>query len=791
MHDAKTPEKRLNLLICLFLVAGILAVYGQTAHHAFVNYDDELYVTRNESVQAGLTLKSMGWAFTTLDVSNWHPMTWFSHMLACQLFDLYPEGHHLFNLFLHLTSTLLLFHVFRKMTGSSWRSGFVAALFALHPLNVESVAWVSERKGVLCTFFWMLAMWSYIGYVERPKAYRYALIILFFVLGFMAKPMIVTLPFVFLLLDYWPLDRFRPAQHGIDDGSKPRSIDLRPMWEKIPLFVIVALMGVVGFLAQQKGGALSLFEVLPLRERLSNALVSYVLYLWKMIWPGCLAVFYPHRPIPAWQTIGACLFLAGISLLVTVQRKRRPYLTVGWFWYLGTFVPVIQLVQVGLHAMADRYTYIPLVGIFIMVAWGVSDALAKWRLRKPALVTAGLSSLLVLAAISWLQVRHWNDSMALFEHALRCVPNNYVAHNGLARALEVEGKTDEALGHFEEALRIKPSFVDARYNLARFLAAQGRVNKAVRQYAETLRRKPDFVEAHINLANILSENGKMKEAVFHYSEALRIRPGYARAHYNLGNALAKEGKTHEAIREYEEALRIKPDDANTHYNLGNVLSNVGKTEEAIGHYEKALRIRPDFVEARVNLGNTLAGEGRGREAVKQYTEVLRIRPEHAKAHLNLACTLSAQGRLSEALYHFSEALRIQPNDAYTHYQLGNALSKGEKTDEAIHQYGEALRIRPDFAEAHINMGAELAQQGRTDEALRHYHEAITINPGARAYAYYNMACLHAKQHQVDKSIEALKKATQSGFHDWDLIRTDKDLENIRGASDYKDLISDH
>ena len=782
-------KRRLNLWIYLFLTVATLIVYWQVINHEFVNLDDESYVTRNTHVQAGLTLKGAIWSFKTLDLSFWHPLTWLSHMVVCELFGINPLWHHLTNLILHLASVLLLFRVFLGMSGNPWQSGFVAALFALHPLNVEPVAWVAERKGILCIFFWMLTLWSYLRYLERPKIPNYLLILFFFVLGFMAKPMIVTLPFVLLLLDYWPLRRFQSGKPVDGRSSGAKSFDPRLVWEKIPLLFLVVLMSIIGYFAQQSGGALSTMEALPFGIRISNALVSYVLYLWKMLWPSNLSVFYPHEAIPGWQAIGAGLFLAAVSLLVVAARKHRPYLAVGWFWYMGTFVPVIQIVQVGMHSMADKYAYIPLIGIFVMVAWGVPDLLTRSFRSKKVLVSAGGICLIILAVITWKQLGHWANSMTLFQHSLRVVSNNYVGHNGLARVFETQGKTAEAISHFEEALRIKPGFRDGRYNLARILAAQGKHNKAIRLYSEVLEKRPGFVRARINLANILAEQGRIDEAISHYNQALQVKGGNANAHYNLGNALALAGKTEEAIKHYLNALRLDPNHANAHYNLGNALAKQEKPEDAIRHYSEALRVRPDFVEAMINLGNTLGKEGSTETAVKHYMEALRLRPDYAKAHWSLAFAFSKQGRRDEAVKHFYEVIRLMPDDPYAHYSLGNALSEDGKGEEAIRIYSGALRIKPDFAEARMGLADALAELGKTDLAIQHYHEAIRINPSAAPVAYYNMACIYALQDMVERSIACLDKAIKSGFHDWHLVKTDNDLQNIRGTSSYKELIS--
>ena len=440
-------------VVCLFLVIGILAVYWQVGNHEFVNYDDKDYITENQHVQAGLTLKSIAWAFTSTYASNWHPLTWLSHMLDCEIYGLNPRGHHFTNVFFHILNSILLFLIFKRMTGAFWKSAFVAALFAIHPLHVESVAWAAERKDVLSTFFCMLTMGAYILYVENQGIKKYLLTVLLFTLGLMAKPMLITLPFVLLLLDYWPLGRFNK-----------RSPALQLIWEKIPLFVLTAVSSIVTFLVQQK--AMSSLEVFPITARIFNALVSYLSYIVKMIWPFHLAIFYPYPGMPpVWQIAGACLLLVFISCIAIRTVRRYPYFAVGWLWYLGTLVPVIGLVQVGLQSMADRYTYIPLTGIFIIIAWGIPDLIAKWRYKKIGLFITTTTLISILMICTWSQVGCWRNSITLFSHAINVTENNSVAHNNLGSAFADQGKASETIKHYAEALRIDPMYADAHYNL--------------------------------------------------------------------------------------------------------------------------------------------------------------------------------------------------------------------------------------------------------------------------------------------------------------------------------------
>ncbi len=607
---------RRDVLVCLFLIVINLAVYWQTRNHEFVSYDDNAYVTENPHVQAGLTRQTIIWSFTTTHVANWHPLTWMSHMMDCQFYGLNPSGHHLTNVWFHLVNTVLLFLLLNRLTGASWRSGFVAALFVVHPLHVESVAWVAERKDVLCTLFWLLTMWAYIYYVEKPRLHRYLLTLLTLGLGLMAKPMLVTLPFVLLLLDYWPLGRFQAGPAGSNDQGqvqvplnsvRTRSPSSRLIWEKAPFFVVSLASCAVTFLVQQKGGAVETVEAFPLTIRIGNALVSYVSYMGKMIWPQNLAVFYPHpgTSLPGWQAVAAGLLLIFITIGVIRAGRKRAYLTVGWLWYLGTLVPVIGLVQVGAQALADRYTYVPLIGLFIMISWFIPDLLAGWRHRGIVLGGAAVTVVSALMVCTWMQLQHWKNDITLFEHALKVTANNYLAHDSLGNALAQKGMLEKAIAHYQEALRINPNLVNTHNNLGVAFLKRGEINRAIAQYYQALRLKSDSAETHNNLGVALFNLGQLDRAIGHYLTATKLDPYFSKAHNNLGNALARKGKLNEAIVHYSRALELKTNYPEAHNNLGVTLAQQGKMDEAIIQFDQALRLKPDYAQARTNLGYAL------------------------------------------------------------------------------------------------------------------------------------------------------------------------------------------
>jgi len=661
----------LFLLLGLFLIILTFATFEQVRTCGFINLDDGTYITDNRPIQDGLTLESVTWAFTTTHAANWHPLTWLSHMLDFQLYGFNPSGHHLTNLAFHIANTLLLFLVLRRMTGTLWRSCFVAALFAVHPLRVESVAWVAERKDVLSGFFWMLTMWAYIRYVERPGLNRYLLALLSFTLGLLSKPMLVTLPFVLLLLDYWPLGRVQFGQ--LSGGRKSHAsksmnpgdqklIAFRLVLEKAPFFVLSVVSSILTFFAQQKGGGIVSLEYSPFESRVANALVSYVSYIAKMIWPRHLAIFYPYpETFPLWKVAGAVLILSFITFLAIRAVRKYPYLAVGWFWYIGTLIPVIGLVHVGFQAMADRYTYVPLIGLFIIIAWSLKDVFVGWRYRRGVLSISAGMLLSILMIVTRLQAQHWQNDVILFEHSLAVTSNNFIIHDALGVSLMRQGRIQEAIVHYTRALRIAPNFAKAQHNLGVALERQGRAQEATVRYVEALRIKPDLVEAHNNLGVLLASQGKIQEAITHYTEALRIKEDYADAHYNLGLALAEQGKIREAVVHYTEALRIAPDFAKAHYNLGVILLSQGKTQEAIFHYAEALRIEPDYAKAHNNLGIALTEQGKTQEAVAHFVEAVRLQSDYAEAHINLGLAYLMTGDKVSALREYKILKKLNPD----------------------------------------------------------------------------------------------------------------------------------
>ncbi|NPV05173.1 MAG: tetratricopeptide repeat protein [Syntrophaceae bacterium] len=662
---------RYDALIVIALLVVTAAVYAQVRDFDYVNYDDPFYVRDNLIVQRGLTGYGVKWAFTMTTLGNWHPLTWLSYMLDCQIFGAGPGAHHLVNVVFHALNAILLFLVLRRATQARWPSAFAAALFALHPLHVESVAWISERKDVLSAFFWMLTMGAYVLYAERKGPARYLSVVLLFTAGLMAKSMLMTLPLILLLMDFWPLGRHETARtpapakavppprsssggrkrRGGQAGRKPAAQagaagDLRrfiPLFaEKVPLLALSIAAGVTAIITQQKSGAVVSLTHLSLADRVGNALVSYVLYLWKTVWPSGLAVFYPLQPWSPAAVLASALLLAALSAAVFRWGRAFPYLVFGWLWYLVTLVPVIGLVKLGDAAMADRYTYIPLIGPFVALSWGGRD-LAK-RLRLPTAVPAA-AALGVLAACTIVthgQIFHWRDSHALFTRALAVTEKNYLAHTNLGAALIADGKADEGLGHIEKAIEIAPRFAHAHYNRGVALERMERRSEAVEAYKKALALNPDYADAAYANGNLALERGDADGAVSYFERAIRTPEPQPRAFAGLAEACLLKGRVDEALSWGLAALEWQPGDAKLHYNIGSIYVYKGRVDEAIRHFREAVRLSPEYARAHNNLGSALMLRNRIDEAVDHFREAVRLDPDYRMARENLRDALAQQ-----------------------------------------------------------------------------------------------------------------------------------------------------
>jgi len=608
-----SPPGKHRALMAALLVAITLAALYPVLSNEFISYDDEQYVTRNHHVRPGLTAEGLRWALTADYAANWHPLTWASHMLDVQLFGRNAHGHHLTSLLCHLASTVILFLVLTSMTGATGRSALVAGLFGVHPLHVESVAWIAERKDVLSALCFMLTLWAYGRYAVAPSARRYGVVMLAFVAGLAAKPMLVTLPFVLLLLDYWPLERW-PAF-----GFK------RLLVEKLPLIPFVVASSIATFIAQSRGGAVNSLEIFSLGVRVVNAIVAYGVYLWKMLWPTGLAFFYPH-PVglrPLWQVGLAAAAMIAATTIAVRERRRRPYLIVGWLWYVGMLVPVIGLVQVGAQSWADRYTYLPLIGVFIIVAWGLASALRSVAATR-TLYALGAAVLSVLAILSHAQATRWRDSLTLYEHDLRVTGPNPLVENLIGVTLAGRGQSADAIPRFERALRMSPSYVRAYDNLGLALIKTGRAADAIRPLETAIRIDPSAPEPRNTLGVALCRTNRIREAIPYFEEALRLRPDNPAALTNLGSAWVSLGSVDEGTRLYEQALRLDPHYAEAHSKLGLLFAQQGRVQDALEQLCMAVEEEPDYAEARQNLAMALYLAGEAAKAREQVEAARRL-----------------------------------------------------------------------------------------------------------------------------------------------------------------------
>ncbi len=763
--------------ICIFLAAAALIAFLQVNQCDFINYDDPLYVTDNIHVMSAITIGSIRWAFTTGHSANWHPVTWISHMIDVQLFGLNPRWHHLTNLLLHIANTLLLFLVFHRMTKAPWKSAFAAALFAIHPLHVESVAWVSERKDVLSTFFWMLAMGAYVHYVAHPRLKNYLAVLIFFVLGLMAKPMLVTLPFVLLLMDFWPLQRFEPEKSarqtrieasrqgagsrerapqsakkrkgksgktpaGQDMVKEEKPADHKYQWalirplllEKIPLFALTALSCIVTYAVQQKGGAIASIDAFSPGIRIANALVSYIIYIGKTIWPVNLAVYYPHPGLrPLWQVLGAALFLGAVTFAVIRTAKRFPYLATGWLWFAGTLVPVIGIVQVGAQAMADRYTYIPLIGLFVMAAWGIPDLLKKWRptrfptRSKEALFAASALVLLSLVIATRTQVGYWRNDIALYDHSLKVAgPSDVILCNrGVAR--DELGEHMQAISDFDRAIEINPERSEAYIYRGIAYGKLGEHRRAISDFDRAIEIDPEKADAHDNRGATYAKLGNHRQAISDYDRAIEIDPEFAMAYIDRGAAYRELGDHMQAISDYDRAIEINPEYADAYINRGAVYDILGDHRQAISDYDRAIEINPEYAEAYYDRGVAYGKLGNPRQAISDFDRAIEINPKYADAYSNRGATYAILGNHRQAISDYDRAIEFNPEHARAFNNRGLAHGRLGDLRQAISDYNRAIEINPDYGKAYYNRAAAYGELGDNRQAIEDLKTAARFN----------------------------------------------------------------
>jgi tetratricopeptide (TPR) repeat protein len=776
--------------VCVFLVVAVFLVFGQTLRYGFVNYDDNEYVYENPQVMKGLTLHGIGWASTYSEIGHWHPLTWISHMLDCQIWGLNAGGHHLTNVFFHAANVVLLFLVLRRMmglhpdksagaaatrAGTLWSSAFVAAVFALHPLRVESVAWVAERKDVLSGLFFLLTLGAYVRYVEKSKVRSpkskvfYGLTLLFFVLGLLSKNMLVTLPFVLLLLDYWPLRRVTSDKNSVSQPLVLRSLGEggstwpRLILEKLPLFVLSAASCVATGLASETIPAINR---LPLSFRIENALVSYVTYIRQMVYPAGLANPYPLaiHGMPLWKVAGSLFLLVAISLGVFALRKKRPYFVVGWLWYCGMLVPAIGIVQISYYAHADRYTYLPQIGLYIIIAWAARDLTFSWRYRRQVLGAGALVVIAALMVCAWKQTFYWRDSESLWRHTLACTTRNDVACNNLGNTVADQGRFAEAIEYLQRAIEINPAYAQAHNNLAAVLVKQGRPTEAIEQFQKAIQIKPDYADAYYNLGCVFDKQGRLEGAVEQFQKAIQISPDFAEAYCNLGLVFDKQGRSAEALGAYQKAIALNPDLAEAHHNLGALFSSQGRLDEAVEQFQKAIQLKPDYAKAYYGLAGVFGLQNQLAKAIEHYRKAIEIKPDYVDAHGNLANALAAQGQFDEALKEYQRTLELAPHSAQARFRFGQALQDQKRFAAAMAQYQKALELDPRHLLAHLNLAWLLATG--PEASLRNGNRAVALarqaeqlaNQGESPRIFDTLAAAYAEAGRFDEAVETAKRA---------------------------------
>jgi len=676
-------------------------------------------------------------------------------MLDCELFGLTPPRHHQVSLLFHIANTLLLFGVLKMMTGSVWCSAFVAAAFAVHPLNVESVAWASERKNVLSVFFWILTIAAYTGYVRLPSIRRYLLVVFVFCLALMSKPTAVALPISLIVLDYWPLERF--------EWEKMRLL----IAEKIPLFILAAILSLVTYIAQHGTDAMD-FVDLSLSTRISNAAVSYVSYIAKMVYPARLAVLYPHPldGLENWKIILSLVILIGISFYMIYSIRRRRWFVTGWLWYLGTLVPVIGIVQSGGQAMADRYTYLPLIGIFIIIAWGGDEVIRKWRLRKvgPAILVGVILTILVVC--TRMQVRHWRNNISLYGHAVQVTENNFTMHTNYGNALVAAGRIKEAITHFHETLRINPQYAKASNSLGKVLLSQGKFYKAIACFVEVLRVRDDWPDVYYHLGLAYAGQKKYYLAIKNYNEAIAIKPDYSDAINNLGIVLKKQGKINEAIGQWEKVLQLDPNHPQGHYNMAMALTKQAKYDDAVFHFKAALCSKPNWPDVYYNLGAVFYRQGKLELAVEQSLKALQLRPDYLTARINMAETLLQLGRIRQAVEQYYKILQFTPDSADILNTL--ALILATSNDENIRNADDAVKFAQKACElADYNqpaildtLAAALASAGRFSESAETVEKAISLTDTIKGHSQIEKMRKRLQSYKANRPWRTPEKSVQ-------------------------------
>lgn len=820
------------IFICIFLIATTSLVYWQISTHDFISFDDNDYVYENSHVVQGITKENIIWAFTFADHERtyWHPVTWVSHMLDCELYGLNAGHHHLTSLILHILNTILLFIVLNKMTNAPWKSAVVASFFALHPVNVDSVAWLAERKNLLSTFFLLLTIYAYTAYAKKNHVSYYLLALFVFILGLLSKPMLVTLPFMLLLIDFWPLGRIRIESSGeTTDSIIKQLLNQKPIISKIILekipFLILSFASIYI--------SLSSFDTIttgfvsnssPMTVRAANASVSYLQYIFLLLFPHNLDFFYPYpQYVPFVHAALSGILLVTITAITLSQAKRLPYLAVGWLWFLGSLLPVIGLVQRGLWpAFAERWAYIPFIGLFIILVWGLHDMSSAFKVKKTASAVLIAMPLIIFMVLTWKQAGHWENSETLYQHSIKVNPGNYVALINLGVALAYEGENEKAIEYFNRSLVINPRLAISQYNLGDVLATMKKTDEAIDHYYKAIIIKSDYIGAYRKLVDILWDQGKKEETIRVLSKALHANPDSRELANNLGEALAKNGQKEDAIKHYLKVIQQDPHNAIACNNLALLFMEKEENDTAIDYFSRAVSIDPDYVKAHINLASLLKRIGKIEESKNHLIKAIEIDPENETGHFYLGVIYYQLENDALAINHFNEALRINTDNAETHYYLAVCYTRTGTLEDIIHHSREAVRLNSNFVEAQKILDTSILRKNDIEQKMTGFEEKLAANPKDPDLLFklavmnkmtgnydkslyylhkmemlqpknpnilYNISCIFSKKNNIEESLNYLKKAIEKGFNDWVLLKNDIDLQNIRTSDYYKKLIA--
>ncbi|MGB8226155.1 MAG: tetratricopeptide repeat protein [Sedimentisphaerales bacterium] len=751
----KTYKKPAVLVVCAVLAVITIIAYEPLRHNGFVGYDDDEYVLDCPQVRQGLTLETLKWAFAEPHFHNWHPITTLNYLIEYEFFGINAFGYHLTSLLLHIINSLLMLMILKKMTGAFWPSVFAAAVFAVHPLQVESVAWVAEQKNVISGLFWLLTIAAYIRYAEKPAAGRYIVLLLVYGLCLMTKAIVVVVPFVLLLLDFWPLRRITRNTMG------------RIIIEKIPLLISAVLLIVVTTLAQKSGGAIKTMPYFAFQYRLENAIVSYARYPVMMVYPVNLAVFYPHPgpKIALWQPLLAMLTLAVITGLVFYFGRQRRYLITGWLWYVGTLVPVIGLIQLGGQAMADRYMYLPMVGLLIIIAELLSEAAQKWRNSRYVLFVISGVIFIVLIIVTRNQVRYWKDDFTLFGHAIDVTKNNENMHYNIGHAYQQKGQFEKAMEHYKEALRIEPGDLQAMNNLGVLLLSQKKTDEALKIFEKAVQLNSRYIDSINNLGLALREKGRVKEAMEKWQQVLDLEPMQPEAHYNIGVTMLRNGGYSQAVEHLRKALEKKRNWVEVYNYLGTAYMAIGQFKAAMDSYNEAIKLKPNDINIESNIALTLAKLGKTEEANQIWQRILARDPENFKAHYGLGRLLADKKQLDEAMEHFNKVLQAKPDWFEIHLMIADVYYKRKELTLAVQHLREAVRLKNDCSEA-MNLLAWIEATAKdisirnSDEAVRFASSACELTANKNPVLLDTLAVAYASAGRFNDAIKTAQTAVK-------------------------------